>query len=583
MLKELQVKNFAIIDDAKIKFGSELNILTGETGAGKTLIIEALNLLIGERADSGLIRENEENLLVQGFFDFSGNMQVRDFLVKEGFVESGDALDDIAISRELNKNGRNRAYINGIFTQAGNLKILGRFFIDIHGQHDHQYLLEQKTHISIIDRLGKSKLLELKNEYNIELQNYLEEKNEINELKQLQLKKIEKLEDLKYRSQEIESLDLKENEDVSLENEKNILKNSEKIFQYSNECLRLLNGDENQGVSLNDSFVVLLKNLNELLVIDKNLGKFIEELSGFSASIDDLYHYLNNYIIDFEFSPQKLESIQERIFLINEIKKKYSRDIPDLLDYGAKLKEEIISFEEIDETIDLKIKNFENSRNMVLGKALKLSELRKTIIESFESQIKNELLELSFKSVVFKVETKYISGDDSILNENSIKFTKNGIDDFEFLISLNQGESLKSLSKVASGGEISRIMLALKSIISKVDNIDTMVFDEIDTGIGGGTAAVVGEKLFKISSDKQVICITHLAQIACFAQLHLFINKYIDNNKTKINISVLGKLEKIQEISRMLSGSRDSDISLKHAEELISQSVNLKSELKEVV
>ena len=582
MLKELQVKNFAIIDDAKIKFSNGLNILTGETGAGKTLIIEALNLLIGERADSGLIRENEENLLVQGFFDFSNNLQVRDFLIKEGFVESEDTLDDIAISRELNRNGRNRAYINGIFTQANNLKILGRFFIDIHGQHDHQYLLEQKTHINIIDRLGKSKLLELKNEYNIELQNYLEEKNQINELKQLQLKKIEKLEDLKYRLKEIEGLGLKENEDILLENEKNILKNSEKIFQYSNECLRLINGDENQSVSLIDNSVLLLKNLHELLAIDKNLNKFIEELSGFSASLDDLNHYLNSYINDFEFSPKKLESIQERIFSINEIRKKYNMGIPDLLDYSAKLKEEIISFEEIDETIDLKIKNFENSRNMVLEKALKLSELRKTIIEDFETQIKKELLELSFKSVIFKVEAKYIAGDDSNLNENRIKFTKNGIDDFEFLISLNQGESLKSLSKVASGGEISRIMLALKSIISKVDNIDTMVFDEIDTGIGGGTAAVVGEKLFKISSDKQVICITHLAQIACFAQMHLFINKYIEKNKTKISINILDKQEKIREISRMLSGSKDSDISLRHAEELIKQSIKLKSELKGV-
>ena len=579
MLKELQVKNFAIIDDAKIKFGSGLNILTGETGAGKTLIIEALNLLVGERADSGLIRENEENLLVQGFFDLSNNLQVRDFLIKEGFVESEDTLDDVAISRELNRNGRNRAYINGIFTQANNLKILGRFFIDIHGQHDHQYLLEQKTHINIIDRLGKSKILELKNEYNIELQNYLEEKNQINELKQLQLKKIEKLEDLKYRLKEIEGLDLKENEDILLENEKNILKNSEKIFQYSKECLRLINGDENQSVSLIDNSVLLLKNLHELLVIDKNLNKFIEELSGFSASLDDLNHYLNSYINDFEFSPEKLESIQERIFSINEIRKKYNMGIPDLLDYSAKLKEEIISFEEIDETIDLKIKNFENSRNMVLEKALKLSEQRKKIIGDFESQIKKELLELSFKSVIFEVEAKYTAGDDSNLNGSSIKFTKNGIDDFEFLISLNQGESLKSLNKVASGGEISRIMLALKSIISKVDNIDTMVFDEIDTGIGGGTAAVVGEKLFKLSSNKQVICITHLAQIACFAQIHLFINKYIEKNKTKINISILDKQEKIQEISRMLSGSKDSDISLKHAEELINQSIKLKSEL----
>lgn len=580
MLKELQVKNFAIIDDAKIKFSNGLNILTGETGAGKTLIIEALNLLIGDRADSNLIRESEESLLVQGFFDFSNNLQVRDFLIKEGFIESEDLLEDIAISRELNRNGRNRAYINGIFTQANNLKILGRFFIDIHGQHDHQYLLDQKTHISIIDRLGKLKLLELKNEYNIELENYREEKKQIEELKQLQLKKIEKLEDLKFRLKEIEGLSLKENEDVLLENKRNILKNSEKIFQYSNESLRLLNGDENNGISIIDSSVLLLKNLHELAAIDKNLNKFLEELSGFSSSLNDLNRYLNSYIINFEFSPQKLESVQERIFSINEIKKKYNMEISDLLDYATKLREEIISFEEIDETIELKIKNFENSINIVLEKALKLSGYRKTIIESFEAQIKKELLELSFKAVKFKVETKYITGEDSYLNGNSIKFTKNGIDDLEFLISLNLGESLKSLNKVASGGEISRIMLALKSIISKVDNIDAMVFDEIDSGIGGETAVVVGEKLFKISSNKQVICITHLAQIACFAQTHLLINKYIEKNKTKINISILDKHEKILDISRMLSGRKDSDISLKHAEELINQSIKLKSELK---
>lgn len=581
MLKELQVKNFAIIDDAKIKFSRGLNILTGETGAGKTLIIEAMNLLIGERADSSLIRENEESLLVQGFFDFSGNTQVQDFLLKERFIESGDNTDDIAISRELNRNGRNRAFINGIFTQANNLKVLGKFFIDIHGQHDHQYLLEQKTHLNIIDRLGKLKLLELKNEYNIELENYLEEKKQIDELKQLQLQKIERLEDLKFRLKEIEELSLKENEDEALENEKNILKNSEKIFQYSNECLKLLNGDENQGLSLIDASVLLLRNLNELLIIDKNLSKFIEELSGFSTSLDELNRYLNSYIIDFEFSPRKLESIQERIFTINEIKKKYNMQITDLLDYANKLKEEIISFEEIDGTIDLKLKNFENSRNIVLDKAIKLSEHRKEIIKNFEAQIKKELLDLSFKSVKFEVEARYINGDDALINGTSIRFTKNGIDDLEFLISLNIGESLKSLNKVASGGEISRIMLALKSIISKVDNINTMVFDEIDTGIGGETAAIVGEKLFKISENKQVICITHLAQIACFADRHLFINKYIEKNKTKINISILSEQEKIQEISRMLSGRKESDISLMHAEELINQSINLKVKFKE--
>jgi DNA repair protein RecN (Recombination protein N) len=256
-------------------------------------------------------------------------------------------------------------------------------------------------------------------------------------------------------------------------------------------------------------------------------------------------------------------------------------NITELIDYTQKLKEEIISFEEIDETIDLKIKNFEDSRKIVLEKALKLSVFRQAIISDFEAQIKKELLDLHFRSVNFKVDSKHITGDDAELNGTGIRFTKNGIDDMEFLISLNLGEGLKSLNKIASGGEISRIMLALKSIISKVDNIGTMVFDEIDSGIGGETAAVVGEKLLKISLSKQVICITHLAQIACFANVHLYINKFIEKNRTKINIKVLNKDEKIEEISRMLSGKKDSDISLKHAEELINQSLIVKSGLKE--
>lgn len=582
MLKELQVKNFAIIDDAKIKFGSGLNILTGETGAGKTLIIEAINLLIGERADSNLIRESENNLLVQGFFDFSNNAQVKEFLLKENFIDKEEELDDIAISRELNRNGKNRAFINGIFTQASNLRTLGKFFIDIHGQHDHQYLLEQKTHINIIDRLGRLKLAEFKNDYNIELENYLEEKNEIEKLKQLQLKKKEKLEDLKYRLNEIVELKLKENEDEILENEKNILKNSEKILQYSNECLKILDGDENYGTSMIDNCVLLLKNLNELLKIDKNLNRFIEELSDFPGILNELSHYLNNYIVDFEFSPQKLESVQERIFLISEIRKKYNMEISDLLDYANKLKEEIISFEEIDDTIDLKLKNFQDSKNIVLEKAIKLSDYRKEIIDNFENGIKKELLDLNFKSVKFKVLCEYITGDDVFYKSQNIKFTKNGIDNLEFLISLNTGESLKSLNKIASGGEISRMMLALKSIIGKVDNIDTMVFDEIDTGIGGETATVVGEKLYKISAGKQVICITHLAQIAGFADNHLFINKYVEKNKTKIEINILDEQQKIMEISRMLSGRKDSNISLMHAEELINQSKQFKDKKREV-
>jgi len=581
MLKELQLKNFALIDDAKIKFSKGLNILTGETGAGKTLIIEAINLLIGERADLSLIREKEESLLVQGFFDFSGNEQVKKFLIDEGFIDESDSVDDIVISRELNKSGKNRAFINGIFTQINNLKALGKLFIDIHGQHDHQYLLDQKVHINIIDKLGKEKLDEIKNEYIHELDNYLNEKKQIEQLLKLQSEKTKKLEDLKFRLKELEELNLKEHEDEILENEKSILKNSEKIFQYSAESLKLLNGDEDQPYSLIDSLSLLLRNLRQIVEFDKNINKFIDEVSNLEAIFNELNHYLKNYVVDFEFSPKKLEMVQERIFTINEIKKKYNMEIAELLNYTDELKEEISNFEDIDNTIDLRLKNLETLKNNLKQKALKLSKYRKEIIEDFEHKIKKELLDLNFKSVKFEVNSYYINGEDDFVDDVGIKFTRNGIDDLEFLISLNPGESLKSLIKVASGGEISRIMLALKSIISDIDNIDVMVFDEIDTGIGGETAIVVGEKLYKISSNKQVICITHLAQIASFADNHLFINKYVEKNKTKVNISVLNSKEKIIEISRMISGRKDSDISLKHAEELINQSVDIKNNLKE--
>lgn len=581
MLKELQLKNFALIDDAKIKFSKGLNILTGETGAGKTLIIEAINLLIGERADLSLIREKEESLLVQGFFDFSGNEQVKKFLIDEGFIDDSDSVDDIVISRELNKSGKNRAFINGIFTQINNLKALGKLFIDIHGQHDHQYLLDQKVHINIIDKLGKEKLDEIKNEYIHELDNYLNEKKQIEQLLKLQSEKTKKLEDLKFRLKELEELNLKEHEDEILENEKSILKNSEKIFQYSAESLKLLNGDEDQPYSLIDSLSLLLRNLRQIVEFDKNINKFIDEVSNLEAIFNELNHYLKNYVVDFEFSPKKLEMVQERIFTINEIKKKYNMEIAELLNYTDELKEEISNFEDIDNTIDLRLKNLETLKNNLKQKALKLSKYRKEIIEDFEHKIKKELLDLNFKSVKFEVNSYYINGEDDFVDDVGIKFTRNGIDDLEFLISLNPGESLKSLIKVASGGEISRIMLALKSIISDIDNIDVMVFDEIDTGIGGETAIVVGEKLYKISSNKQVICITHLAQIASFADNHLFINKYVEKNKTKVNISVLNSKEKIIEISRMISGRKDSDISLKHAEELINQSVDIKNNLRE--
>jgi len=580
MLKELQVKNFAIIDDAVVKFEKGLNILTGETGAGKTLIIEAINLLIGERAESTLIRENEEKLIVQGYFDFSKNKEALNFLTKEKLIEPDDKGEDIVISREVNKVGRNRSFINGVFTQVSTLKKLGGYFIDIHGQHDHQYLLESSTHIEVVDKFGKGDLENIKKNYKDNLKSYINIKEELEKLTNLKNEKDERLFDLKYRLDEIEKLNLDENEEIDLENELRVLKNYEKIYNLSSECINIIKGSGDDITSFEDNAAVIEKNFIDLSKIDIKFKKYIEEISSVVVLVDEINHFLKTYIEDLEYSSERMDYIHERLYKINEIKKKYNIDFLSIKKLCEKLREEINNFESIDKEIKKKQVEFDKVKDIVIENAVDLSESRKKVIAGLEEDISRELLELNFKSVIFKALSNYIKGDNSIeINSEKIKLGNNGIDDIEFLISLNLGESMKPLRKIISGGEISRIMLALKSIISSVDNITTMIFDEIDAGIGGETSVVIGKKLYKISKNCQVICITHLPQIASFSNAHYFIDKFIEKNRTKIKINKLEGNGKIKEISRMLSGSEESDISILHAGELLEKSNRIKKEL----
>ncbi len=582
MLKELQVKNFAIIDDARIKFQKGLNILTGETGAGKTLIIEAINLLIGERAGIDLIRDGEDKLLVQGYFDFKNNPMAMNYLLSENLVDGEEAGDDVVITREVTRIGRNRAFINGIFTQIGNLKKIGEFFLDIHGQHDHQYLLDQKTHIEIIDRFGRDRISDAKKDYSGSFKKYLEKKEEFLKLKELENIREEKLKDLHYRYEEIKKLNIKENEEEILENEMRILKNHEKIYKLASEGKKIINGGDADIPSMSDNLAVLDKNIAELSEIDHKFKKFGGRLSDLNEFIEEISHYLNGYLADFDFSTERLDSIQERLYKLSEMKKKYNLDLNSINRYAEKLKEEAESLENLDSEIKKKWTEYNEAREILIKDAVLLSELRKETIASLKKRVTDEMVDLGFKSVSFQPEHRFIESDDGIEIENKkIKFAKDGIDDIEFLISLNVGEGEKPLRKIASGGEISRIMLALKSVISSVDNITTMIFDEIDAGIGGAVSLVVGEKLYKISKNCQVIAITHLAQIACFSDAHYFIDKFIESKRTRINIKKLNLSSKIKEISRMMSGLEESDISVMHAEELLDKCNTIKNELAE--
>jgi DNA repair protein RecN (Recombination protein N) len=581
MLKELQIKNFALIDDISVKFGKGLNILSGETGAGKTLIIEAINLLLGERADNELIREGSEKLIVQGYFDLTKSEKSIQFLKNENLIEEDDSFEDIVITREVSSQGKNRAYINGIFTQVNVLKNLGRCFIDLHGQHDHQSLLEPETHIDILDSFGKTVIFEIKKAYEEKYLNYIQATRDLEKLKKLQAEKELRLEELKFRQNEIEKLNLGENEEENLENEKNILKNYEKIYNACAESKAILNGDENTANSLIDDLAILHKDITDLALIDKYFEKFLPELSSCKIFITDLNDYLKNYVNNMEFSASRLDFIQERLFKLGEIKRKYNMELSQIKTYSKKIQDEILSYEGLDFEIEELFKKTGILKTDLEVKAMDLSEKRDEAIEVLKKDVKNELEDLYFKTAKFEIKKDYITADNGSprldVNGRYVKATKKGIDNVEFLLSFNPGESVKPLRKIASGGEISRIMLALKTIVSGIDNIITMIFDEIDTGIGGSTAIIVGKKLYGISGRCQVICITHLPQIAAFADDHFFIDKTVENGRTKIMINRLPKDEVVKEIARMLSGLAESDISFKHAAELLEEASRIKN------
>ncbi len=580
MLKELQVRNFAIIDDARIKFQKNLNVLTGETGAGKTLIIEAINLLIGERAENDLIRDGEDELLVQGYFDFSKNDMVINFLLSENLIEEGDECSDTVITREVNRSGRNRSFINGIYTKVNSLKKLGELFLDMHGQHDHQYLLDRKTHIEIIDRYGDKILSVLKVGYSSSLDDYNSKKEELNKLIELKKTGEDRLKDLNFKYEEIKKLDIKENEEENLENEARILKNHEKIYRLASEIKEIIGGSDSDSQSLREKLSFLDRNLRELSDIDHKFKKFSSSLSSLNSIIEEISYSVSSNLADFDFSSKRLDDIQERLYKLSEVKKKYNMELGSLNEYADKIKDEIESFENIDDEIEKKQLEYDVARNCLLEKALDLSEARKQVISELKDRVTGELFDIGFKSVSFIPQHKFIESDDGVeFQSKKIKFSSNGIDDVEFLLSLNAGESERPLIKIASGGEISRIMLALKSVISSADKITTMIFDEIDAGIGGAVSLAVGEKLFKTSRNCQVIAITHLAQIACFSDSHYFIDKLTKNNRTKIKIKNLKENEKVREISRMMSGLEESDIAAMHAEELIGKCKSVKKEL----
>ena len=550
MLRELRLNNLAIIKNLDLEFNEKFIALTGETGAGKSIILNGISLLIGERSHIDMIRNGEENLFAEGIFELNENQKKR--LNELGF-EIED--DELIITRFFDRSSKSKIMVNGKRQTLSRLKELMVNIIDLVGQHEHQFLLNNEYHLHLLDRFLNDEGKELSRKIrenvseikklNLKIKNIEDEKSKIAEKKDV----------LEFQFNEINELDLKENEDNELEEEYRILFNAGKISEKLEETSQLLKEGE---FSILTALGRAKRNLEQLSDLSESYSELSEKIESVLYEIEEISYSVDNSIGDVEINDTKLEKIVERIDKINKLKRKYGSTITEILEFKNKIEKDLslVNFEN-EELENLKIQKKELV-NQYFQESERLSEIRMKIAENLQNTMDIQLSDLNIENAKFKVE---------IIKKEEI--TAHGTDNAEFLITTNVGETFKPLAKIASGGEISRIMLALKSVFSEVDNISVLIFDEIDTGISGETVRRVAEKLRELSRNTQIICVTHSPQIAGKAQQQFFIKKEIENNFTETKVRELNTEERIREIARIISGDNITEASVSHAKEIM--------------
>ncbi|AKL95309.1 DNA repair protein RecN [Clostridium aceticum] len=560
MLLELEVKDFALIDRLNLHFDSGLNILTGETGAGKSIIIDAVNMAIGERADRDYVRSGSKKSMIQAIFSTE---DVKDLsTILEAYGIDWEEEQSLIVTREIYANGRSVSRVNGIIVNQGVLKLITEKLIDIHGQHQHQSLLNSDFHIDVLDAYGGKKIHDLLKILSEKHKKYLSLQKKLGSFCYDEMERERKIDLLKFQIEEIDNAELKVGEEEDLLQQKNLLGNSEKIYTTLATIYEDFYNSTIQP-SVLDHISKNVKSLQSVSLLDEDLNHFYTTLEDLQYRLQDMMMEVRNYKDRIDFQPETLQEIEKRLDLLNNLKRKYGVSIKEVLDYREKIQQELDDYTHSEEKVEIIKKEIQKEKKELEDLSLEVSILRKNAARSFEEELIKILQSLNMKKVSFSVKiTQPIDAD------GGYKLTSKGIDKVEFMLSSNAGEPLKPLSKVASGGEMSRVMLGLKTILAHVDGIPTLIFDEIDTGISGITAQTVGEKLYHISKKRQVICITHLPQIAAMADTHFLIEKETTKNTTITQINKLDEEKRLYELGRLLGGEI-TEITLKHAEEMI--------------
>ncbi len=570
MLQYLSIKNVAVIERVEIEFSEGLNILTGETGAGKSIVIDSVNLALGERADKNLIRTGAEKAIVEGVFDLS-NSPLSKALLK-GYFDIDD--NELVVLRELSANGRNVCKINGNIATLAQLKAITASLVDIHGQHQHQSLLDEANHIKVVDGYCGEKLLRLKDLYSQKYKDYIDTKEEIEAMQLNELERQRQIEMYQFQVREIDEANLRENEDVYLREQRLILVNSEDIKRcIDNAHFALSGGEENESV--NSLLQTAAENITALSELDKSHGNLASRLEQAIIELEDITDEIRDLERSFDFNLNDLEEIENRLSLLKRLSRKYGADVNEIIEYRKQIGERLLVLDEHEIILDELSRKEKTLYNQSLEYALQISDMRKNTSEELKVKILDQLSDLGMENSQFETNFKTLVDE-----KGNYLLGKNGVDSVKFMISTNLGEAIKPLHGVVSGGELSRIMLVLKSITAQIDDIDTLIFDEIDTGISGEMSRVVGEKMAIIASKRQVICVTHSAQIAALSDNHLFISKKIEDNSTKTIIDKLDTDEKYKEISRLVGGTTMSSLSDEHAKQIIHYSNEFKQKYR---
>lgn len=563
MLVELNIENFAVAEKLHINFSKGFNVLTGETGTGKSVIVDAIGMILGGRANKDLIRTGCDKAILEGLFYLEKSSEINKILDEYGI--ENEKNDYLLITREIYSTGRSISRINGRTVTLGMLNNVTKYLIDIHGQHEHQSLLNSENHIHIIDSFGDDNFRTLKEDIYIYYNELVFQRKKLKDLSMDEIEKDREIDLLKYQIEEIDNAKLSKEEEGEIAKEYDKLSNIKEIELNISETLNILQSKEYEGFSIIDAINKVISLIGGIKNFDIEIKKYYESFTNIGFELQDLSGDLRYYLDNIAVDEERLVFLEERLDTINKLKKKYGNNIDEIIAYRNSIYEKFQILLNNEKEIS-QIKNeIENIEKMLEVKCEELSNKRKEIASILEESLSGELKQLNMRNVLFKVSFKKYN-----------HFTPEGFDNVEFLISTNPGEDLKPLSKIVSGGEMSRIMLAFKSILAEYDKIPCLIFDEIDTGISGRTAQVVGEKIVNISKEHQIICVSHLPQIAALADTHFSIYKNIHGSRTVTQIKKLSFEERIEELSRLLGGVNLTDTTKMHAKEMLDLATKIK-------